>query len=138
MVGKGFFLQDSVERDTLNQLATEIVDAAVKVHRTLGPGLLESAYESCLAYELGRQGLKVEQQKFLPLIYEELKIENGYRLDLLVEDKILVEVKAVAALIPLHRAQLLTYLKLSSCKLGFIINFNVGILQQGIQRLVYG
>lgn len=138
MVGKGFFLQSSVERDTLNQLGTNIVDAALKVHRALGPGLLESAYESCLVYELDQRGLKIERQKFLPLIYGELKIDNCYRLDLVVEGKVIIEIKTVEALIPVHRAQLLTYLKLSACKLGFLINFNVGTIQQGIQRIVNG
>ncbi len=106
------------------------------MHRRLGAGLLESAYEECLAYELGKSGLYVERQKGLPLIYDEIKLDVGYRLDLLVENKVIVELKAVERLADIHVAQLITYLKLSGCKLGLLINFNVTLLKDGVRRLV--
>jgi len=104
----------------------------------LGPGLLESAYEACLAFELGRRGLNVEQQKPLPLIYETVKLECGYRIDLLVEGLVVVEIKSVDALAPIHEAQVMSYLKLSGCKLALLINFNVRVLKDGIRRFVNG
>jgi GxxExxY protein len=116
--------------------AREIVDAAIAVHRELGPGLLESAYEQCLAFELVRRGLKVERQKVLPVIYQELQIDAGYRIDLLVQDRVVVELKAVEKLETIHEAQVLTYLKLSRCRIGLLLNFNVRLLQDGIRRLV--
>jgi GxxExxY protein len=121
----------------LNQLSGAIIDASLRVHRALGPGLLESAYEECLTYELLRSGYFVERQKPLPLIYETIKMEIGYRVDLLVEHRIIVEIKAVESINDIHRAQLLTYLKLSGCKLGLLLNFNVALLKEGIQRMVY-
>ncbi len=121
---------------TENQVSREIVDAALKVHNQLGPGLLESAYEECLAYELIQRGLYVERQKALPLVYEEIKLEAGYRVDLLIEKKVIVEIKAVETLNDVHLAQILTYLKLSGCKLGLLINFNVALIKQGIRRVV--
>jgi GxxExxY protein len=124
------------ERESLNQVTGSIIGAAIDVHRSLGPGLLESAYEACLAFELAQRGLKVEQQKPLPLVYKEVKLDCGYRLDLLVEEKIIVEVKAVDRLAPIHQAQLLSYLKLSGCEVGLLINFNVKVLKQGICRLI--
>jgi len=119
-----------------NELSSAIIGCALKVHKALGSGLLESAYEACLCYELTRAQLKVEQQKGLPLVYEGVKLECGYRVDLLVEDKVIIELKAVEAISPLHSAQVLTYLKLSNCKLGLIINFNVLLLKDGIRRIV--
>jgi GxxExxY protein len=119
-----------------NELSSLIIGCALKVHKALGPGLLESAYEVCLLYELAKLGLKVECQKGLPLIYEEVNLECGYRLDLLVEGKVIVELKAIESLTSLHTAQVLTYLKLSNCKLGLLINFNVPLLKDGIKRLV--
>jgi GxxExxY protein len=116
-------------------LTGRIIGCAMKVHTVLGAGLLESAYEACLCYELKKVGLKVEQQKPIPLIYEEVKLDCGYRLDLLVEDQIIVEVKAVESLNPLAFAQLLTYLKLYNRKIGLIINFNVLHLRDGIKRI---
>ena len=110
----------------------------MKVHSKLGPGLLESAYEAALAYELSKAGLRFERQKPMPLIYEDVKLDVGYRLDLLVESKVVVDPKAVEALVPVFTAQMLTYLKLSQCKLGLIINFNVEHLRDGIKRLVKG
>jgi GxxExxY protein len=119
-----------------NELSSLIIGCALKVHTALGPGLLESAYEACLLYELAKLGLKVECQKGLPLIYEEVNLECGYRLDLLVEHKVIIELKAVESLTSLHTAQVLTYLKLSNCKLGLLINFNVPLLKDGIKRIV--
>jgi len=121
---------------TENQLSKIIFDCALKVHRSLGPGLLESSYEECMFYELGKLGLRVVKQKALPLIYEEVKLEIGYRVDLLVENKVIIEVKSVEALNDIHLAQVLTYLKLSGCKLGLLINFNVTMIKNGIRRVV--
>jgi len=121
---------------TENQIATQLVDAAFKVHKQLGPGLLESAYEECLTYELIQRDLMVERQKALPLVYEEVRLEAGYRVDLLVEKKVIIEIKSVEALNDVHLAQILTYLKLSECKLGLLINFNVALIKQGIRRVV--
>ncbi len=119
-----------------NQIGEILVDCALKVHRALGPGLLESTYEQCLNYELFCAGLKVERQKALPVIYEKVKLECGYRIDLLIEDKVIVEIKSVEALNDIHFAQILTYLKLSDVKLGFLINFNVRYIKNGIRRVV--
>ncbi len=121
----------------LNQISGQIVDAAMKVHTALGPGLLESAYEVCLAHELRKRGLKVLTQVTLPVVYDGVKIDAGYRLDLLVEDAVIVELKAVANVLPIHEAQLLSYLKLSGCKLGLLINFHVLHLKDGIKRIVH-
>lgn len=119
-----------------NDLSQIIIGCAIKVHTALGPGLLESAYEECLYYELVKEGLKVEKQKALPLIYEEIKLEVGYRLDLIIEDKVIVEIKACETLNDVHLAQVLTYLKLSDVKLGLLINFNVTRVKDGIRRIV--
>jgi GxxExxY protein len=124
------------QRERLFQITERIIGAAMRVHSALGPGLLESAYEACLAFELAENGLKVEQQKPLPLAYRGVQLECGYRLDLLVEDAIIVEIKAVESLVLLHRAQLISYLKLSGCQVGLLINFNVTSLRQGIRRLI--
>lgn len=121
---------------TENELSRIVFDAALKVHQNLGPGLLESAYEECLFYELKKKGVKVEKQKALPLIYEQVKLDVGYRLDIIVEDKLIIEIKAVEVLNDVHLAQLLTYLKLSDCKLGLLINFNVTLIKNGIRRVV--
>jgi GxxExxY protein len=121
---------------TENEISKEIVDAALQVHKQLGPGLLESAYEECLSYELIQRNLLVERQKALPLVYEEVKLEAGYRVDLLIEKKVIIEIKSVEALHDVHLAQILTYLKLSGCKLGLLINFNVALIKQGIRRVV--
>ncbi len=117
--------------------SNKIIGAAIEVHRTLGPGLLESAYEACLFYELERRGLKVERQKALPLRYHEVTLDCGYRIDLLVEDSVIVEVKAVDKLIALHDAQLLSYLRLSGIKVGLLINFNAVVLKNSFKRLVH-
>ena len=120
---------------TENEVSKEIVDAALKIHKQLGPGLLETAYEECLAYELKKRDLRIEQQKALPLTYEKVKFETGYRIDLLVENKVIVEIKAIDAMNDVHMAQILTYLKLSNCKLGLLINFNVALLKHGLRRV---
>lgn len=119
-----------------NEISKIIFDCALKIHKNLGPGLLESAYEECLFYELKKYGLNVEKQKALPLIYEEVKLEIGYRIDIIVENKVIIEVKSVEALNDVHLAQVLTYLKLSDCKLGMLINFNVAFIKNGIRRVV--
>ena len=119
-----------------NDISQIIIGCAIKVHTALGPGLLESAYEECLYYELVKEGLKVEKQKALPLIYEEIKLEVGYRLDLIAEDKVIIEIKACEGLNDIHLAQVLTYLKLSNVKLGLLINFNVTRVKDGIKRVV--
>lgn len=118
-----------------NDLSRIVFHSALKVNQTLGPGLLESAYEECLFYELRKLGLLVEKQKALPLIYEEVKLDVGYRLDILVENKLILEIKAVDCLNEIHFAQLLTYLKLTNCKLGLLINFNVSLIKNGIKRV---
>ncbi|MBI5081443.1 MAG: GxxExxY protein [Chloroflexi bacterium] len=120
----------------IEKVAKEIVDAAIKVHRALGPGLLESAYQKCLAYELHKRGLKVETEVLLPITYDGQQLDAGYRLDLLVEGSVIVENKAVEKILPLHEAQLLTYLKLANQKLGFILNWNVALMKHGIKRMV--
>ena len=119
-----------------NELSKIGVDCIFKVHKNIGPGLLESAYEECLFYELSKTGLLVERQKPLPLFYETIKMEIGYRLDFLIENKLVIEVKAVEALNDVHKAQVITYLKLSGCKLGLLVNFNVVLIKDGIKRLV--
>jgi GxxExxY protein len=119
-----------------NDISTKIISAAIKVHSTLGPGLLESAYQECLYYAIQKEGLNVVKEKAMPLIYEEVKLECGYRIDLVVENKVIVEIKSVEALNDVHLAQTLTYLKLGKFKLGLLINFNVSMLRQGIRRVV--
>jgi GxxExxY protein len=122
----------------LNKITETVIGAAMAVHRELGPGLLESAYEACMVFELADRGLAVEQQKPLPVNYRDVKLDCGYRLDLLVDGRVIVELKAVEKLEPIHEAQLLSYLKLSGCKVGLLINFNVRVLKLGIRRLVLG
>ena len=121
--------------DAIEQTAACIVDSALTVHRTLGPGLLESVYETCLAHEIGKRGLKVERQVHLPLYYDGVKLEQDLRLDFLIEDAVIIETKAVEVLLPVHQAQLLTYLRLAKKPLGFLINFNVPLIKQGIRRM---
>ena len=122
---------------TENELTHAIIGAAIDVHRFLGPGLLESAYEECLARELTLRGLRFERQKPVPVVYKDVKLECGYRIDLLVEGSILIELKAVEALAPVHDAIVLTYLRLSGCRLGLLINFHVAILKEGIKRFLF-
>jgi len=123
---------------TENELSKIVFDSGTRVHKILGPGLLENAYEECLFYELQKQRLSVEKQKALPLIYEEVKLDAGYRVDLLVERKLVVEIKSVEALNDIHLAQVLTYLKLSNCKLGLLINVNTVLFKNGVKRVIYG
>jgi GxxExxY protein len=123
-------------KEELNEITEQVIASAIAVHRALGPGLLESAYEACLAYELAERGLAVERQKGLPVTYRGVKVDCGYRIDLLVEGRVVVELKAVETLDPIHEAQLLSYLKLSGNKVGLLINFNVKMLKQGIRRMV--
>jgi GxxExxY protein len=121
---------------TENEIAKEIVDTAYKIHTTLGPGLFESVYEAVLAYEPGKRGLRFERQKAIPVIYDTVHLEEGFRADLIVEGKVIVELKAVDAIAPVHKKQLLTYLRLANKRLGLLINFNVELIKDGITRLV--
>ena len=121
-----------------NEISKIVFESALKVHKILGPGLLESAYEECLFYELKKFDLNIEKQKALPLIYEEVKLDVGYRIDIIIENKFIVEVKSVESLNDFHLAQLLTYLRLSNCKLGLLINFNVSLLKNGVKRVING
>ena len=125
-----------LENQRLDQISHSIIGAAIEVHRHLGPGLLESAYESCLVFELKRLGLKVEVQKPLPVVYKDVKLDCGYRLDLVVEDEIIVEIKAIEKLLPIHEAQLLSYLRLAHKKVGLLMNFHVPVLKDGLKRIV--
>jgi GxxExxY protein len=119
-----------------NRLATTVIGAAIRVHSALGPGLLESVYKECLFYELLKMGLYVEKEKPLPVIYEEIKLDCGYKLDLLVENKLIVKLKALEELNKIHTAQVLTYLKVSGCQLALLMNFNVLMLKDGIRRII--
>ena len=124
------------EEGKLNSITEGVIGAAIAVHRALGPGLLESAYEACLAFELRERGLKVEQQKQLPVVYRKVNLDCGYRLDLVVEDAVVVEIKAVEHLAPIHEAQLLSYLRLADKRVGLLINFHVKVLKDGVRRIV--
>ncbi|HRN42515.1 MAG TPA: GxxExxY protein [Vicingus sp.] len=123
---------------TENELSNKIIGLAIEVHNALGPGLLESAYKECLYYKIGQSGLFVEKEKPMPLVFEEVKLECGYRIDLLVNNKLVIEIKSVEALNDIHLAQTLTYLKLGSYKLGLLINFNVVRVKDGIRRVING
>ena len=126
------------EREELNKLTEGVIGAAIEVHRHLGPGLLESAYQAALAYELSQRGYKVEQQKPLPMLYKEIKLDAGYRLDFLINDKVVLEIKSSDKLSPIEDAQILSYLRLPGCKIGLLINFNVKLLKNGIRRFIHG
>lgn len=121
----------------IDELTGKIIGCAIEVHKILGPGLLESAYEECLAYELRKAGLSFDRQSSLPIVYKDIKLDHGYRLDIVVEEEVIIELKAVEAITPVHQAQMLTYMKLSGLDLGLIINFNVKLLKDGIKRFVY-
>lgn len=123
---------------TENEIAHKIIGLALEIHKVLGPGLLESAYKECLAYKIKQEGFSVEKEKPMPLIFEEVKLDCGYRIDLLVEKKVVVEIKSVEAINDVHLAQILTYMKLGNYKLGLLINFNVSLLKQGIKRVING
>jgi GxxExxY protein len=119
-----------------NRVTEAIIGAAIDVHKSLGPGLLESTYQACLAYELKERGLLAEEEKPLPVIYKNVKLDCGYRIDLFVENQVIVEIKAIEGLLPVHQAQLLSYMKLSGVSIGLLINFNVKLLKDGIRRMV--
>lgn len=119
-----------------DDLSGQVIGAAIEVHKILGPGLLESAYEECLAYELEKSGLAVKRQKPVPVVYKEIKLDCGYRIDLLVNNEILVELKCIESINPVHSAQVLTYMKFAQIKIGLLINFNVTVLKNGIKRFV--
>jgi len=123
---------------TENDIGTAIIGAAIKVHSVVGPGLLESVYEACLLYELEKLRLGIRKQVTIPIRYEDLWIDNGYRVDLLVEDRVVVELKAVESILPVHRAQLLSYLRLGGFRLGYLLNFHVAHMRDGIVRLING
>ncbi len=131
-----FGMGDDHQFKEINELTKQIIGAAMEVHRTMGPGLLESAYEACLAYELSSRSLHFEQQRSLPISYKDVHLDCGYRLDIVVEEKVVIELKAVDTILPIHHAQLLTYLKLSGFKIGLLINFNVKLLKDGIKRIL--
>jgi GxxExxY protein len=124
--------------ERVNQVSGHIVDSSIAVHSALGPGLLESTYQACLAYELRKRGINVSEQVGLPVVYDAQRLEIGYRIDLLVQETVVVEIKAVDAIAPIHRAQLLSYLKLSGRPLGLLLNFNVVLMKQGIVRMRNG
>lgn len=119
-----------------NEISKKIIGCAIEVHRQLGPGLLESAYQECLLYELEQAGLKVCKEKPMPIVYKEIKLDHGYRIDLLVEEKVVIELKTVDTLIDVHTAQVLTYLRLGNYKLGLLLNFQVAVLKNGIKRVI--
>ncbi len=123
---------------TENEIGDRVISAAMKVHSSVGPGLLESAYEVCLAHELGKQGLSIRRQVSVAIHYEELLIENGYRIDLLANERVVIELKALETILPVHRAQLLSYLRLGGFRLGYLLNFNVAHMRDGIARIVNG
>ncbi len=123
---------------TENEISNKIIGLAIEVHKTLGTGLLESAYKECLAYKLEEQGISIQKEKPMPLVFEGVHLECGYRIDILVENKVVIEVKSVDSLNDIHLAQTLTYLKLGNFRLGLLINFNVLLLKQGIKRVING
>lgn len=128
-------LENTEHTEPENSLTGKIIGAAIDIHRSLGPGLLESTYEACLIYELRLRKLKVETQKTIPVFYKDVMLDCGYRADLVVEDHVIVEIKSIAGIAPIHEAQLMSYLKLSECRYGLLINFNVRLLREGIRRL---
>ena len=125
-----------MDSEDLDRLSKEVIGAAIEVHRVLGPGLLESAYEESLAWELTNRGVKVERQVAIPVRYKELRIEDGYRIDMLVNKELILELKSVDSFQPVHTAQMLTYLKMTGCKLGLLLNFKVDVMRKGIKRVV--
>lgn len=121
---------------TENELSKIVFESGLKIHKKLGPGLFEHVYEECLFYELTKAGLVIEKQKLLPIVYEELKIENAFRLDMIIENKLILEIKTVDYINPTHKAQLLTYLKMTNCKLGLLLNFQSDVFKNGVTRIV--
>jgi GxxExxY protein len=132
----GLYNRGDAKTLSFNELTERIIGVCIEIHRSLGPGLLESAYEECLCHELSTGGISFERQKPLPVLYKNVQLDCGYRLDLVVEEKVIIELKTVESLLPIHEAQLLTYLKLSGLTLGLLINFNVAMLKHGIKRIV--
>ncbi|MBB6147143.1 GxxExxY protein [Silvibacterium bohemicum] len=124
--------------EVLNELARQAVDSAIAVHSALGPGLLESTHQACLAHELRKRGLEVKIQVGLPVVYDGVRLELGYRIDILIAESVILEIKSIDAIAPIHRAQLLSYLRLSGCRLGLLMNFNVPLMKDGIVRMVNG
>ncbi|HJU83748.1 MAG TPA: GxxExxY protein [Holophagaceae bacterium] len=124
-----------IPQEELNRISGSIVDSAFKVHSSMGPGLLENVYQKCMAHELGKHGLRFQEQITLPLQYDGVRLDSGLRLDLLVEDLVVVELKAIESILPVHQAQLLSYMKLARKPLGLLINFNVPLIKDGIQRM---
>jgi GxxExxY protein len=124
------------EKGQLDQITRQIIGAAIEVHKAVGPGLLESAYQACLAYEVLQRGLKAEEQVPLPVLYKDVRLDCGYRMDLLVEDSVIVEIKAVERLCPIHDAQLLSYLRIAHKQVGLLINFYIRVLKDGVKRIV--
>ena len=124
------------EKERLDKISESIIGAGIKVHRALGPWLLESAYEACLAFELSELGLRVERQKPVPVVYRDVRLDCGYRADMIVEEAVVIELKVVDQIAPIHKAQLLSYLKLTGCKVGLLMNFNVKVLKDGVVRMV--
>jgi len=131
-------MNTEAEKQRLNDLSRKVIGLCIEIHRELGPGLLESAYEECLAYELSKAGLQFERQRALPVRYKEVQLDCGYRLDFVVENSLIIELKAVTESHPIHEAQVLTYLKLDNKSLGLLINFNVPVLTKGVKRVVSG
>ena len=128
--------QEEKTRERLNEISGKIIECSINVHKELGPGMLEGAYEVCLMHELLRAGLKTKSQVTLPIVYQGIRLDAGYRIDLLVEDSVIVELKAIERLLPVHEAQLLSYLRMSDLRLGLLINFNVRLLRDGVRRVV--
>jgi len=124
------------ESDRLDQISRRIIGAAIEVHRHIGPGLLESAYQACLVFELKQLGFKVEEQQPLPVVYKQVKLDCGYRIDLVVENELIVEIKAIEKLLPIHEAQVLSYLRLAKKRVGLLMNFHVPVLKDGLKRIV--
>ncbi len=127
-------MHEDSQSKVLNNLSNQIIGCAIEIHRELGPGLLESAYQECLFYELENKGLKVQREKPMPVVYKGVKLDHGYRIDLLVENKVVIELKTVESLTDVHQAQILTYMKLGNYPLGLLLNFHVKMLKQGIKR----
>jgi GxxExxY protein len=126
----------SGQYNPVNTITGKVIQCAIEVHRILGPGLLESVYEKCLAYELAKTGMTIETQKELPMLYKDVQIDCGFRLDIVVEKTVILEIKAVEKMLPIHEAQILTYMKLTGIKTGLLINFNVRLLKEGLKRFV--
>ena len=133
---KQYMTQEHAEIQCLNEISSGIIGCSIEVHKEVGPGLLESVYEECLCYELKQKGFLCERQKELPVIYKKLELNAGFRIDILIENSVIIELKAIERILPIHKAQILSYMKLMNIKLGLLINFNVPVLKDGINRFV--